>query len=121
MSARDELSRSQLEGTGPVGPDTRQSQPAAEQTRPAEHPTVRSAPVDQPPTKETVRVPAAAGPPRESARAEDEDPTVDLARISWWVTVLICAALVLILVLQGYFGYAAVTLAVGIAAGINLT
>jgi hypothetical protein len=45
---------------------------------------------------------------------------VDLARIAWMVTVLICLITVLILVLQGYLGYAGVTFAVALAAGINL-
>jgi hypothetical protein len=34
--------------------------------------------------------------------------------------VLACLVTVLILVLQGYYGYAGVTLAVALAAGINL-
>jgi hypothetical protein len=46
---------------------------------------------------------------------------VDLARISWLTTVLACLIAVLILVLQGYYGYAAVTFAVAAAAAINLT
>jgi hypothetical protein len=45
---------------------------------------------------------------------------VDLARVAWLVTVLVCLVTVLILVLQGYLGYAGVTLAVAIAAAINL-
>jgi hypothetical protein len=43
-----------------------------------------------------------------------------LGRISWLVTVLACLIAVLILVLQGYFGYAAVTFAVALSAAINL-
>ena len=50
----------------------------------------------------------------------DENTSVDLGRIAWLGTVLACLIAVLILVLQGYFGYAAVTLAVALAAGINL-
>jgi hypothetical protein len=46
---------------------------------------------------------------------------VDLARISWLLTVGVCLIVVLILVLQGYLGYAAVTFAVAISAGINLS
>jgi hypothetical protein len=46
---------------------------------------------------------------------------VDLARISWLLTVAVCLVVVLILVLQGYLGYAAVTFAVAISAGINLS
>ena len=45
---------------------------------------------------------------------------MDLARIAWLVTVALCLLAVLILVLQGYLGYAAVTLAVAISAAINL-
>jgi hypothetical protein len=45
---------------------------------------------------------------------------VDLARIAWLVTVLVCAVTVLILLIQGYYGYAGVTLAVAVSAGINL-
>ena len=43
-----------------------------------------------------------------------------LNRIAWIVTVGICLITSLILVLSGYDGYAGVTLAVAIAAGINL-
>jgi hypothetical protein len=52
-------------------------------------------------------------------RGSDNRP-VDLARISWLATVLICLITVLILVLQGYLGYAGVTFAVAVAAAINL-
>ena len=43
-----------------------------------------------------------------------------LNRIAWLVTVGICLITALILLLSGYNGYAGVTLAVAIAAGINL-
>ena len=43
-----------------------------------------------------------------------------LARISWLVTVGICLITCVILLLSGYDGYAGVTLAVAIAAAINL-
>ena len=43
-----------------------------------------------------------------------------LSRIAWLVTVAICVVAALILLLSGYDGYAGVTLAVAIAAGINL-
>jgi hypothetical protein len=46
--------------------------------------------------------------------------TVDLARIAWLAVVLICLITVLILVLQGYWGYAGVTFAVAVAAALNL-
>jgi hypothetical protein len=45
---------------------------------------------------------------------------VDLGRLAWLGTVLVCLIVVLILVLQGYYGYAGVTFAVALAAGINL-
>ena len=35
---------------------------------------------------------------------------MDLARIAWLATVFACLVAVLILVLQGYYGYAGVTL-----------
>ena len=43
-----------------------------------------------------------------------------LNRIAWIVTVGICLLAALILLLSGYDGYAGVTLAVAIAAAINL-
>jgi hypothetical protein len=49
-----------------------------------------------------------------------ENRPVDLARIGWLATVLICLVVVLVLVLQGYLGYAGVTFAVAVAAAINL-
>ena len=45
---------------------------------------------------------------------------MDLARIAWLVTVLICLITVVILVVQGYMGYAGVTFAVALAAAFNL-
>ena len=45
---------------------------------------------------------------------------MDLARIGWLATVVACLIAVLILALQGYYGYAVVTLAVAVSAGINL-
>ncbi len=46
---------------------------------------------------------------------------MDLARLGWLVIVLGCLLAVVILVLEGYFGYAGVTFAVAVSAGINLT
>jgi hypothetical protein len=43
-----------------------------------------------------------------------------LARVAWLVTVGVLLITVLILAVQGYYGYAGVTLAVAVAAGINL-
>ena len=51
----------------------------------------------------------------------DEHGRVDLARIGWLGTVVPCLIAVVILVLEGYFGYAAVTFAVAASAAINLT
>ena len=55
-----------------------------------------------------------------SSAADGQNNRVDLARLAWLATVLICLITVLILVLQGYFGYAGVTFAVAVAAAINL-
>jgi hypothetical protein len=49
-----------------------------------------------------------------------QNTAVDLGRIAWLGTVLACLIAVLILVVQGYYGYAAVTFAVALAAAINL-
>ncbi len=46
--------------------------------------------------------------------------SVGLARIPWLVTVAVCLITVLTLVLDGYYGYAGVTLAVALAATINI-
>lgn len=46
---------------------------------------------------------------------------MDLARLGWLVIVLVCLVAVVILLLEGYFGYAGVTFAVAISAAINLT
>lgn len=52
---------------------------------------------------------------------EGDNSPMDLARIGWLATVVACLIAVLILVLQGYFGYAGVTLAVAASAALNLT
>ena len=52
--------------------------------------------------------------------AGGENTSVNLARIAWLLTVLVCLIAVLILVLEGYIGYAAVTLAVAVSAAFNL-
>jgi hypothetical protein len=51
---------------------------------------------------------------------DGENTAVDLARIGWLATVLACMIAVLILLLQGYYGYAGVTFAVAASAAINL-
>jgi hypothetical protein len=45
---------------------------------------------------------------------------VTLARISWLVTVGICLIAAVLLLVNGYFGYSGVLLAVGAAAAVNL-
>ena len=49
-----------------------------------------------------------------------QNTAVDLGRLAWLGTVFVCLLVVLILVLQAYYGYAAVTFAVALAAAINL-
>lgn len=46
---------------------------------------------------------------------------LDLARAAWLMTVSVLLITVVILVIQGYYGYAGVTFAVALAAAINLT
>jgi hypothetical protein len=58
--------------------------------------------------------------PDEAARPEDHNPPVDLARVAWLASVLALLVAVAILALDGYVGYAGVTLAVAVAAAINL-
>jgi hypothetical protein len=69
----------------------------------------------------TAEIPA-RGPAEHAAseHRESENRPVDLARIGWLATVLVCLITVLILAIQGYLGYAGVTLAVAVAAAINL-
>lgn len=43
-----------------------------------------------------------------------------LSRIAWLVTVGICLISALLLLVDGYFGYSGVLLAVGAAAAVNL-
>ena len=43
-----------------------------------------------------------------------------LSRISWLVTVAICLIAALLLLLNGYYGYSGVLLAVGAAAAVNV-
>jgi hypothetical protein len=51
---------------------------------------------------------------------EGQSTPVDLARIAWLVTVVACLVAVLILLLNGYYGYAGVTFAVAVSAGLNI-
>jgi hypothetical protein len=45
---------------------------------------------------------------------------VPLPRIAWLTTVLICLVAAVIVLIDGYYGYAGVVFAVGLAAAINL-
>jgi hypothetical protein len=45
---------------------------------------------------------------------------VPLSRISWLVTVGIALLAALLLLIDGYYGYSGVLLAVGVAAAVNL-
>jgi hypothetical protein len=45
---------------------------------------------------------------------------VNLARVGWLTTVAVCLIAVVILLLDGYVGYGAVTFAVALSAAINL-
>jgi hypothetical protein len=62
--------------------------------------------------------PAGADPP--DVGDPDQNTVVNLGRLAWLGTVGACLIAVLILVLEGYYGYAAVTFAVAVAAFINL-
>jgi hypothetical protein len=55
-----------------------------------------------------------------ASEAPEESPAFDIARVAWLATVLALLLAVTILVLNGYIGYAGVTLAVALAAAINL-
>jgi hypothetical protein len=78
----------------------------------------------------TISRPERAQPPETEDAVHDkgendgvdvgQNNAVDLGRLAWLATVLVCLIVVLILVLQGYYGYAAVTFAVAVSAGINL-
>jgi hypothetical protein len=45
---------------------------------------------------------------------------VPLSRISWLVTVGVCLIAALLLLINGYYGYSGVLLAVGAAAAVNV-
>ncbi len=64
--------------------------------------------------------PDVAGDGQNASVEPGQKNAVDLGRIAWLGTVVVCMIVVLIVALQGYYGYAAVTLAVALAAGINL-
>jgi hypothetical protein len=74
-------------------------------------------PLDRPPESDDSTVGEASD---NQVVDDDQNGAVDLGRIAWLGTVGVCLIVVLVLVLQGYYGYAAVTFAVAVAAGINL-
>jgi hypothetical protein len=86
-----------------------------------------------PGTEPTVPLEAGEVPPRPEAERTryvgderehthvDEHRRVDLARLAWLGTVGACLIAVAILVVEGYYGYAAVTFAVAASAALNLT
>jgi len=51
---------------------------------------------------------------------EGDNTSVELGRLAWLATSMACLVAAVVLVLQGYYGYAGVTFAVAVAAGINL-
>jgi hypothetical protein len=67
-----------------------------------------------------LAVPQPSWPEATIPPMDAEESTVNLGRAAWLVTVVACLVAVLILILNGYYGYAGVTLAVAISAGINL-
>jgi hypothetical protein len=69
-----------------------------------------------------ITPPQPAEPPaaERTVSEADQNTVVDLGRVAWLGTVLGCLVAVLVLVTQGYYGYALVTFAVAIAAAINL-
>jgi hypothetical protein len=63
---------------------------------------------------------ASPGSDRSDVSTPSDNGGVDLARLAWLVTVLACVITIAILAVEGYYGYALVTLAVALSAGINL-
>jgi hypothetical protein len=59
-------------------------------------------------------------PGRTEIRLAGENRSVELQRAAWLVTVAACLIAVVILVLEGYLGYAGVTFAVAVAAAVNI-
>jgi hypothetical protein len=102
----------------PAGTD--RAEPVA--TEPSETASARptsAEPVPQRPSKTTAD--GHAAPEADDVGNPGQNGSVDLARLAWLVTVLACLITIAILTLQGYYGYALVTLAVAVSAGINLT
>jgi hypothetical protein len=100
-------------GRTPSQADTAQTQPLDGQIEP----DTRAADVGTEATVPVESRPESAGNPS----LESEHKGVDLARLAWLGTVGACLIAVAILVVQGYYGYAAVTCAVAASAALNLT
>jgi hypothetical protein len=81
---------------------------------------------NSPPTTDELERPPGSADPTVGDDGENDavdlgqNTAVDLGRLAWLATVLACLIALVILVLQGYYGYAAVTFAVALSAGINL-
>jgi hypothetical protein len=112
--------RHQGQGPGrtPAEADTSPTLPlaGADARDPGTEPTV---PLEAAPRTEPERT-RYIGDEREDTDV-NEHRGVDLARLAWLGTVGACLIAVAILVVEGYYGYAAVTFAVAASAALNLT
>jgi hypothetical protein len=61
-----------------------------------------------------------AEPPAGDPGGSDPGTSADLGRIAWSFATLVFAIAALVLLMEGYYGYATVTFAVAVAAAINL-
>lgn len=52
---------------------------------------------------------------------EQEEATLNLARVAWLATTLACLIAAIVALIDGYTGYAAVAFAVALSAAINLS
>ncbi len=55
-----------------------------------------------------------------SVGASDDNASMPIARVAWIATVLVALIVSLLMLLSGYNGYAALSVAVGASAAINL-
>jgi hypothetical protein len=60
------------------------------------------------------------GRPQRGPSSPDKIASVNASKITWLVTVAICAIAAIVLVLNGYTGYSITVGAVGLAAAVNL-
>jgi hypothetical protein len=104
---------------------TEQMPPQPEPRTPSTHGgTEYSVPPDATVEHETVPLEPAGNPePSDEHKGVDVDEhkSVDLARLAWLTTAGACLIAMAILLVEGYYGYAAVTLAVAASAALNLT